>query len=55
MIRVLIADDHPVVRSGLEMILSKDPNIAVIGAVENGHQRRIDPVRPGEQTHRIAS
>ena len=27
MIRVLIADDHPVVRSGLETILSKDPNI----------------------------
>jgi DNA-binding NarL/FixJ family response regulator len=36
MIRVLIADDHPVVRSGLEMILSKDPNTTVIGAVENG-------------------
>ena len=36
MIRVLIADDHPVVRSGLEMILSKDPNIVVVGAVGNG-------------------
>lgn len=36
MIRVLIADDHPVVRSGLEMILSKDPNITVVGAVGNG-------------------
>ena len=44
MIRVLIADDHPVVRSGLEMILSKDPNIAVVGAVENG-RRVIDFLR----------
>ena len=44
MIRVLIADDHPVVRSGLEMILSKDPNITVVGAVENGH-RVIDFLR----------
>ena len=38
MIRVLIVDDHPVVRSGLEMILLKDPNIVVVGAVGNGHR-----------------
>ncbi len=44
MIRVLIADDHPVVRSGLEMILSKDPNIAVVGAVGDG-RRAIDFLR----------
>jgi DNA-binding NarL/FixJ family response regulator len=36
MIRVLIADDHPVVRTGLAMILSKDPKIVVVGAVKNG-------------------
>jgi len=36
MIKVLIADDHPVVTSGLEMILSKEPDIAVVGAVTNG-------------------
>ena len=38
MIRVLIADDHPVVRSGLETILLKDPRIVVVGAVENGRR-----------------
>ena len=44
MIKVLIADDHPVVRTGLAMILSKDPNIAVVGAVGNG-RRVIDFLR----------
>ena len=44
MIRVLIADDHPVVRTGLAMILSKDPNIVVVGKVGNG-RRVIDFLR----------
>lgn len=38
MIRVLIADDHPVVRSGLEKILSKEPEIVVVGEAENAHE-----------------
>ncbi len=38
MIRVLIADDHPVVRSGLEMILAKEANIVVVGAIGNGRR-----------------
>ncbi len=38
MIRVLIADDHPVVRSGLEKILSKDPGIEVVGEAANGRE-----------------
>lgn len=36
MIRVLIADDHPVVRAGLEKILSKEPDFALVGSSENG-------------------
>jgi len=31
MIRVVIADDHPVVRRGLREILSEDPGITVVG------------------------
>lgn len=38
MIRVIIADDHPVVRSGLEKILSKDPEIVVVGEAGSGHE-----------------
>jgi len=36
MIRVLIADDHTVVRQGLRQILSQDPQLEVIGEAVNG-------------------
>ena len=36
MIRVLIADDHAVVRIGLKLILSEDPEITTIDEVSNG-------------------
>lgn len=35
-IRVLIADDHAVVRQGLRMFLGLDPEIAVIGEAKHG-------------------
>ena len=35
-IKVLIADDHPVVREGLSAMLSKEPDIQVVGEAENG-------------------
>lgn len=38
MIRVLIADDHPIVRSGVEKILSKEPEIEVVGEAENARE-----------------
>ncbi|KDN87649.1 response regulator [Kitasatospora cheerisanensis] len=37
-IRVLIADDQPLVRRGLSLILSPDPSIEVVGEAENGEQ-----------------
>ncbi len=36
MIRVVIADDQALVRSGLKMILSTEPGIEVVGEAENG-------------------
>jgi DNA-binding NarL/FixJ family response regulator len=35
-IRVLIVDDHPVVRAGLEAILRTEPGLAPVGSAEDG-------------------
>jgi DNA-binding NarL/FixJ family response regulator len=35
-IRILIADDHSVVRQGLRMFLDLDPELEVVGEAENG-------------------
>jgi two-component system, NarL family, response regulator LiaR len=37
-VSVLIADDHEVVRQGLRMFLSLDPELAVVGEAENGEE-----------------
>jgi len=34
--KVLIADDHPVVRHGLKQILAADPEVVVVGEAKNG-------------------
>ena len=38
MIRVLIADDHTVVRQGLKQILSEDPQLTVVGEAVDGNE-----------------
>jgi DNA-binding NarL/FixJ family response regulator len=37
-IRILIADDHSVVRQGLKMFLGLDPELEVVGEAEDGRQ-----------------
>ncbi len=37
-IRVLITDDHGVVRQGLRMFLSLDPDIQVVGEAQDGQE-----------------
>ena len=47
-IRVLVADDHPIVRDGLVAILSTQPDIDVIGEAANGREviERVALLRP---------
>src|SRR5258706_15523560 len=37
-IRVLIADDHAIVRSGLRLVLQTCDALQIVGEAENGHQ-----------------
>ncbi|MCB0196030.1 MAG: response regulator transcription factor [Anaerolineae bacterium] len=46
MIKILIADDHPIVRQGLRQILSDIPNMTVAGEAVNG-QDTLDQARAG--------
>ncbi len=38
MLKVLIADDHPIVRQGLKQILSEEPGVGVLGEARNCHE-----------------
>lgn len=38
MIRLLIADDHALVRSGLRSMLKREPGFEIIGEAENGQE-----------------
>ncbi len=47
-IRILITDDHKVVRQGLRMVLELDPDFEVVGEASNGEEvlrmaRRLEP------------
>ena len=37
-IRVLIADDHPVVRTGLALMLKYEPDMEAVGEASNGRE-----------------
>jgi two-component system, NarL family, response regulator LiaR len=37
-IRILIADDHPIVRKGLRLVLSNEEDIQVVGEAEDGSE-----------------
>jgi DNA-binding NarL/FixJ family response regulator len=38
MIRIVVADDHTIVREGLKQLLSAAPDLSVVGEAQDGHQ-----------------
>ena len=38
MIRVIIVDDHPVIRRGLKQIIGAEPNMQVVGEAQNARE-----------------
>jgi DNA-binding NarL/FixJ family response regulator len=48
MIRILIADDHPIVRDGLTAVLSTQPDFQIIGTAGDGEEvlRRVSTLHP---------
>jgi len=38
MLKVLIADDHPIVRQGLKQILTEEPDVVVVGEAQNSQE-----------------
>src|SRR3712207_1253126 len=40
MIRVLVVDDHPVLRAGLEAVLRAEPGFVCVGVAADGEQMR---------------
>ncbi|AIJ23183.1 response regulator transcription factor [Amycolatopsis methanolica] len=37
-VRVLVVDDHPVIRGGVELLAAEDPAITVVGGASTGHE-----------------
>ena len=38
MIRIVVADDHTIVREGLKQVLSSAPDLSIVGEAQNGHE-----------------
>jgi DNA-binding NarL/FixJ family response regulator len=46
-VRVMVVDDHPVVRSGLAALISADPSLELAASVASGEQALVQVTEPG--------
>jgi len=49
-IRVLVADDHPVVRTGLAAVIAQEPDLVLVARAENGEDGTERPFRTNTGT-----
>jgi len=47
-VRIVIADDHPIMRDGLRRLLAEEPDFLVVGEACNGHEaiERVGELQP---------
>ncbi|MCG6553822.1 MAG: response regulator transcription factor [Candidatus Magnetominusculus sp. LBB02] len=48
MIKIMLVDDHPIVRSGIVKVLSEDPNMSVVAEAQSAKQamEKLDEITP---------
>ncbi len=46
-VRVMVVDDHPVVRSGLGGLISSDPGLELVASVDSGEAALLEVAEPG--------
>jgi len=46
--KILIADDHPIVRHGVRQVLAEDPGMEVVGEAKDGDVGAVAPPLIGE-------
>ena len=53
MIRILVCDDHAVVREGLRTLINTGPDMEVVGEAADGYEaiHMALQVRPGKRAH----
>ena len=53
--RILLADDHALVRSGLRMILDAEPDLQVVAEAADGHEALVGTRRTRRRTWRSST
>ena len=58
-IRIIIVDDHAVVRAGMRLLIESDPSIEIVGEGENGKEavelaKKYGDIRVAESSYKCS-